>query len=307
MPGCYNRQQLFDYAVGKLDEQTSGQIEEHLTTCETCLEALSTVDDNEDSAIAIIRRAPARLPCEDEPQFQLAVAAAKSLVPGAAEIHFDEPSAGLAWPADAAVGQTIPSGDDATNAPAAQAESPPAAEPSSVLPDMGEYELLEKLGEGGMGAVYKARQRKLKRIVALKLLPKERLANATARARFEREMEAVGAVDHPNIVRAMHAGEHQGAPYLAVEYVDGLDLSRIVATVGPLGVAEACELIRQTANGLQHAHEHGLVHRDIKPSNVMVTCDGTVKILDLGLALLQLGTPGGSEMTTAGSAMGTAD
>jgi serine/threonine protein kinase len=127
-------------------------------------------------------------------------------------------------------------------------------------------------------------------------------------ARFEREMRAVGRLDHANIVRALHAGEDGDTPYLVVEYVDGLNLADLVARLGVLPIADACELVRQAAAvGLQHAYENGLVHRDIKPSNLMLTRDGTLKILDLGLALLQTDAPHGAEMTGAGTAMGTAD
>ncbi|GAG47604.1 unnamed protein product, partial [marine sediment metagenome] len=155
--------------------------------------------------------------------------------------------------------------------------------------------------------VYKALQTKLRRTVALKVLPKNRLNDRRAVARFEREMAAVGQLDHPNIVRALHAGEHEGNSYLVMEYVAGLDLSELVRRLGPLPVADACELARQAAMGLQYAHENGLVHRDIKPSNLMLASDGQVKVLDLGLALLQQDQPAEEEVTGSGQAMGTAD
>jgi len=176
---------------------------------------------------------------------------------------------------------------------------PAPADKSPDLPlpfRLGHYELRERIGAGGMGTVYRAWHERLKRVVAIKLLPKDRMSDAQAVARFEREMEAVGAVDHPNIVRAMHADEEAGTPYLVVEYVDGLNLTELVTRLGPLRMEDACELIRQAAAGLQHAHAHGLVHRDIKPSNIMVAVEGQtagfsekpavsraiVKILDLG-------------------------
>ena len=184
---------------------------------------------------------------------------------------------------------------------------------------LGEYELLAKLGEGGMGTVYKARQTRLKKIVALKVLPKQRTGDPRSQARFEREMEAIGQVDHPNIVRAMDAREIQGTAVLVMEYVKGLDLAQLVQRMGSLRIADACELVRQAALGLQYAHEHGLVHRDIKPSNLMLTVlpspsgrgaggeaaggEGVVKILDLGLALLGRGQPAAVEMTGTGVAM----
>ena len=120
-----------------------------------------------------------------------------------------------------------------------------------------------------MGAVYEARHTKLKKTVAVKVLPPEMMKSPVLITRFEREMEAVGALDHPNIVRAMDAGEFHGTHFLVMEYVEGSDLSVLVKERGALSVADACEAIRQAALGLQHAHEHGLVHRDIKPSNLL--------------------------------------
>ncbi len=172
---------------------------------------------------------------------------------------------------------------------------------------LGEYELLEELGRGAMGTVFKALHTKLGRTVALKVLPKGRTANRRAVARFEREMKIVGALDHPNIVRAYDAREVDGTRMLVMEYIQGLNLSELVRRAGPLPIAGACELIRQAAVGLQCAYENGLVHRDVKPSNLMLTADGQVKVLDMGLARIAEGGPAGEEMTDSGQAMGTAD
>ena len=117
--------------------------------------------------------------------------------------------------------------------------------------------------------------------------------------RFQREMRAVGALDHPGIIRATDAGEVDGTHFLVTELVDGVDLSQLIEQLGPLPVGAACEAICQVADALQHVHEHGLVHRDIKPTNLMVDSAGQVKILDLGLALL--GTPHGADATATGS------
>lgn len=156
-------------------------------------------------------------------------------------------------------------------------------------PRVGPYVLIERLGRGGMGHVYKAEHRLMKRVVALKLIGRLRGDNddAVVLARFRREVEAAGRVRHPRIVTAYDAGDWQGQLYLAMEYVEGVDLERFVADTGPLSVDLACEIVRQTAEALHHAHERGLVHRDIKPSNLMLTPPGvTVKLLDLGLARL---------------------
>ena len=175
---------------------------------------------------------------------------------------------------------------------------------------LGVYRLEKKLGEGGMGAVWKAFHTKLKKHVALKVLPAHLLRDAKLVSRFEREMEAVGRLDHPTIVRAMDAGEVQGTHYLVMEYVEGQDLGQLVQSKGARSVRDACEIIRQAAIGLAYAHKNGLVHRDIKPSNLFLTKDGKVKILDLGLARLQgdgAGPDLGAGLTGTGQILGTPD
>lgn len=159
----------------------------------------------------------------------------------------------------------------------------PKAEPSPAGTAVGPYRLEGVLGEGGMGTVYRAMHTRLGRPVALKLLTARRRLDSDAGARFEREMRAIGALRHPNIVQPTDAGDIDGVPFLAMELLDGRDLGRLVKERGPLSVADACEAVRQAALGLQHAHEHGLVHRDVKPSNLMLTPEGAIKLLDLGL------------------------
>lgn len=170
---------------------------------------------------------------------------------------------------------------------------------------IGRYELVELIGRGGMGAVYKARHLKLKRSVAIKLLPDRMLQSTGAVARFEREMEAVGALHHPNIVHATDAAEVDGTHFIVMELVDGMDVSSLVKSVGTLSIADSCEIIRQAALGLQHAHEQGLVHRDVKPSNLLLSSDGIVKLLDLGLA--RISSEQADELTSTSQIMGTID
>jgi hypothetical protein len=141
------------------------------------------------------------------------------------------------------------------------------------------YELQKKLGEGGMGAVYLARHLRLKKPVAIKLLKGDRGRDEAAIARFQVEIEAVGKLEHPHIVRALDAGEDKGTHFLVMEYLAGIDLARLVRGLGPIGLADACELIRQAALGLNHAHENNVIHRDVKPSNMMLLAGGKVKIL----------------------------
>jgi serine/threonine-protein kinase len=175
---------------------------------------------------------------------------------------------------------------------------------------LGNYLVLERLGEGGMGTVFKARHRKLGRIVALKRIRKECLSNPDAVRRFQREARAVAQLTHPNIVLAYDADQAGDDHFLVFEYVEGTDLGKLVRERGPLPVAHACDFVAQAARGLQHAFEKGLVHRDIKPSNLILTNSGVVKVLDLGLARLAsaetlLEQP--TTLTQEGAVMGTPD
>jgi formylglycine-generating enzyme required for sulfatase activity len=175
---------------------------------------------------------------------------------------------------------------------------------------LGPYVLLELLGQGGMGQVFKARHRLMKRVVALKVIRKELVGDADAVARFHREVEAVAQLSHPNVVTAYDAGQAGDVHFFAMEYVEGTDLARLVADRGPLPVAVACDYVRQAALGLQHAFERGLVHRDVKPQNLLLAAAGSaVKVLDLGLARLQydLADDKGRARTQLGWVMGTPD
>lgn len=220
--------------------------------------------------------------------------------------------------------------------------------PGDVVHD---YELLELLGQGGVGAVFKAQHSRLKKVVAIKVLRESLTSDPDAVARFQREMEAVGQLRHPHVVEAHDAGEAEGTHYLVIEYVAGMDVATVIRSIAesPLGAkyevaidteiaplrnshshvtpasasdalasqplqtparmissANACEIIRQAALGLQHAHERGLIHRDIKPSNLQLSTEGIVKVLDLGLARLQTEHLN-SALTSFGMVMGTVD
>src|SRR5580698_205081 len=160
---------------------------------------------------------------------------------------------------------------------------------------LGPYIISDRIGDGGMGKVYRARQVRLGREVALKVVRTSLLNNPLVRKRYNREVETASSLNHPNIVRVYDAGEVEGKYYLAMEFVDGIDLSRLAREYRPLEVVEVCEYIRQASLGLQYAHDQGLVHRDIKPSNIVVagerhlpqaTEPAVVKILDMGLVRL---------------------
>ncbi len=176
------------------------------------------------------------------------------------------------------------------------------------------YRILEKLGEGGMGEVYKAEDTKLKRQVALKFLPRQMTADPEARERFAREAQAAAALNHPNIVTVHEIGKHEGQVFIAMEYVEGQTLKELISgsvgaihesplpiTPHPLPITQVIEIATQIASGLAAAHEKGIVHRDIKPQNILVDKDNHVKILDFGLAKLK----GVSSLTKESSTLGT--
>src|SRR5262249_51639814 len=146
--------------------------------------------------------------------------------------------------------------------------------------------------------VYKARHKKMDRLVALKVINAQLVGNPKAVERFHREVQAAAKLHHPNIVTAHDADEAGNTHFLVMEFVEGTDLAKYIEKKGPLPVAHACHFIRQAALGLQHAHERGMVHRDIKPHNLMLTADGVVKIMDFGLA--RLAREGASEAGLTG-------
>jgi serine/threonine protein kinase/HEAT repeat protein len=178
--------------------------------------------------------------------------------------------------------------------------------------EVGPYRLVEPLGQGATGQVFKARHARMARLVALKVLAPQAVSTPRAVARFEREAQAAARLSHPHIAQAYDAGEADGRHFLAMELVEGIDLASLVRQSGPLAVPLACELIRQAALGLAHAHDKGLVHRDVKPSNLMVTRPAPgaaplVKVLDFGLARLGSGSGAQGQLTQLGKLVGTVD
>jgi serine/threonine protein kinase len=159
----------------------------------------------------------------------------------------------------------------------------PSNTSTRILQRIGNYDLLEKIADGGMGTVYKGRDRDTGETVAVKLLAKHMVSNNTYLQRFEKEYAAARALQHPNVVRAIEQGISDGQPYLVMEYVDGESVGQLLDRVGSLSETEAIRIITEAAHGLHRAHSQGLVHRDIKPDNIMLTRDGQVKLADLGL------------------------
>ncbi|GIW82552.1 MAG: hypothetical protein KatS3mg105_4359 [Gemmatales bacterium] len=176
----------------------------------------------------------------------------------------------------------------------------------------GDYLVLDKIGEGGMGTVYKARHRQTGKVAALKVLHQSVTASSDAVKRFQREVLAATRLKHPNIVSAYDAGSAPAGHFFVMELVEGIDLARKIKQDGPLPVDDAIGIILQAASGLGHAHERGVVHRDIKPSNLLLDNAGTVKILDMGLArLIDTETvddeTGAENLTRTGEILGSFD
>ncbi|MFO0968050.1 MAG: serine/threonine-protein kinase [Gemmataceae bacterium] len=225
----------------------------------------------------------------------------------------------------AAFAETMPPRDDRLPT-VAQSSGPPLVGylfGQDEIPQLPDFEIIGKLGRGGMGVVYKARRRADERIVAVKVIRSDRLQHEEAVRRFRREAQALARLAHPNIVQVLDADQSGDLHYLVMEYLEGVNLDQLVAKQGAQPFARAADFMRQAALGLQHAFERGLVHRDIKPSNLMVSpapppagqepkgrYQYVVKVLDLSVARL-LNWPGQADslstLTQGGAVIGTAD
>jgi len=174
---------------------------------------------------------------------------------------------------------------------------------------IGGYEVLEMLGKGGMGTVYKARHRRMKRVVAVKVLAAEVAQQGAFVQRFQREVETIAQLSHPNIVMAYDAGESSVGHFLVMEFINGQDLAQQVHQSGPLEVSDAVDCVLQAARGLESAHSRGLIHRDVKPANLLKDVSGVAKVADLGLARINPleGGDNSSSLTQAGGIVGTLD
>src|SRR5215472_13089040 len=167
---------------------------------------------------------------------------------------------------------------------------------------IGRYEIVQRLGRGGMGTVYLARDPHLERTLAIKVLSIE-VDNVELRERFSREARSAAALKHPNIVTVYDFGVENDLQYFAMEYVNGESVAEMIQRRAPIALARKLRLIEELFSGLAYAHKSGVIHRDIKPSNLMVTAEGDLKILDFGLARLTADIERG--LTTIGSMLGT--
>lgn len=268
---CMPRETLKQYLAGWIDTNQTAEIEQHLSACAACEQTIAELESDPDTLFESVRNGDQQR--KAAPENNSLLSAAMDRV------------------------KCLMDSEPATNEP----------KTSVAVGNLGVYQLIHPLGRGGMGAVYLARHRTLGKQVAIKLLPESWGLRREALARFQREIRAVGKLNHQSIVSATDAGEQHGTHYLVMEYVDGMDLSRIARLVGPLKIADACALARQVALGLSYAHAEGIVHRDVKPSNLILDSHGQTKILDFGLAQLCLWDEVSAELTSVGQLMGTLD
>ncbi|MEX0728446.1 MAG: SUMF1/EgtB/PvdO family nonheme iron enzyme [Planctomycetaceae bacterium] len=276
---------LLQYAAGTLPTEQVEVVLQAIRVCDVCRKKLESVVVDDELMRSL------RLP---EPELS----------------HLDDPECNSAMDSVRRMVDEILNPDsDLTQRSDETAHQSESSSPDYDVKVIGQYRIREILGKGGMGTVYKGIHPQLEKVVAIKLLKADLSKDQNAVARFQREMKAVGRLDHPNIVRATDAGTADGHMFLVMEYVDGVDLRSLVDMGGPLTVADACEIIRQSAVGLYHAHEHGLVHRDIKPNNIRLSRQGYAKILDLGLARVTWdeGPGGAGQLTQTSQICGTYD
>ena len=294
------KDQLIAFGQGKLAADESSSVEQHLEVCRECCETL--LDLKDDTFVGLVKIAQPSIAVPDPPRW-----ASVRTDPGADASCVGHDSAHSAT-------LLVQSGE------AVCVEELPAE-----LQDHPRYRIVELIGRGGMGNVYRAEHRLMNRPVAIKLINSQLIRQPQAVERFRREVQAAAKLTHPNIVTAYDAEQAGEVHFLVMEFVEGTDLASVVKHRGPMSVVEACECIRQAAEGLQHAHEKGMVHRDIKPHNLMLSAEGQVRILDFGLAGFvtesvvvdaasvqtsqnaDAGSVGHGHLTMAGSVMGTPD
>ncbi len=273
---CPPPERLKAFYRGEIPDEQSDELVSHVCDCPDCQVWLDTSDDSQDSLIVHLRTPDEESNLDREPACELGILKALGAFAVADQLVSDELS---------------------------NHETGTSTFPKTI----GDYEVLRVLGTGGMGQVYLAKHSRLGRLVALKILAGRRLGDHRANQRFESEMRVIGRLSHPNIVTAHDAREIDGQAVLVTEYIDGLDLGQLLLRSGPLPTAEACEIVRQVLEALQYTSDQGFVHRDVKPSNIMLSRQGDVKLLDLGLARIQYGDVETPEITGTGQTMGTAD
>jgi serine/threonine protein kinase/WD40 repeat protein len=333
------------WSGGLLEDHLSAEFDSHLVECESCLDRVRNAPAPDRLVLSLKALGPDEELSQGE-RFSIARIVEKIKLRRAESSVFDSKTGVLPQSDETLRGDASPSavgraeggvaqGDRPGSVPQASGSvelepvsrveaGPRGAPPHPTMRDdqlatpsdaelqaglvLGAYKLVKKLGQGGMGMVFLAEHQRMKRLVALKVLPPTVTRNHTAVQRFQREVQAMARLSHPNIVTAHDADEARGLHFLVMEYVDGQDLSDLVKKRGPLSVEQAVDYIVQGARGLEYAHKRGLVHRDIKPSNLLVDTEGHVKVLDLGLARFSdQADSEGMDLTGTGVVAGTVD
>jgi eukaryotic-like serine/threonine-protein kinase len=274
---CPSPEELAAYSLGKLSLETLEEVAAHVACCPRCGTALQATPAN-DPLLADLRACVCTDLVLDEPECGRLEAGAKAL----AQNLSTEP-------------ETAPAAEEAPTAPAAGGRALPAR--------FGKYELVEQLGKGGMGVVYKARQGDIDRVVALKMILAGAYADPRDLARFRAEAAAVVRLNHPNVITIFDFGKHEGQPYFTMELAGGGSLADRLAAAAPVPAREAADLVRLLAGAVQAAHQQGVLHRDLKPGNIVFRADGTPLVTDFGLAKLLDADDG---LTMTGTAEGTA-
>lgn len=318
MSKCLQRKELERYLNGWTADSESQQIESHLANCSTCEETVNLLESETITGLPGVT--PLHLNQTKDSSLPLVALSVTESTDREPSVQL--PSFGNHPESD----QTIQRSETISNQEQAPCNDPlqqALAEIrgwngneirlsnqvfSELTPgDFGSYELLELIGRGGMAEVYRGRHKRLQREVAIKLLRVPSAWRQPSLERIEREIQAVGKLHHPAIVTAFDAGEHGGCQFLVTEFINGLDVGKIARANREMQVANACEIVRQAALGLDHAHSFGIIHRDIKPSNVMIDQNGKVKVLDFGLVRLDDSSLMPAEVTTVGQLLGTLD
>ncbi len=289
---CPSADELRQYLGGWIDGSQAAEIDAHLQSCGLCDRSLKELESHPETLLQSLQSTVGHSGVMQDPVEQQPI---------------DEDCAQAGKDSVDPITAALEKVKRLIDVPRMPADDKAKAAWQPALKELGIYDLIRPLGRGGMGAVYLAVHRQLRKQVAIKLLPLMSGEDSGLRARFEREIRVVGKLNHPSIVAATDAGEIDGTQFLVMEYVPGRDLSRLARLMGRLSVADSCELIRQVALGLSCAHAEGVVHRDVKPSNLMLDESGRIRILDFGLAQLSVWDEASVDLTTVGQLMGTLD